>query len=160
MSYAVKVPVEEQWQRTYENDAEARRATLVDKDGLNIDGTNPLPVSLSSQTSDTPYKEYNSLTGTFNTEATIISYTVPANKTLIITGINWGGEADGKFVLYIDTSEILVFRNSAANRTQFLTIGDNNFTATTGQTVELKVTNCSHRQNSATYEATLIGGLA
>ena len=160
MTYDNKIPTEEQWQTTYENSAKARRTTLVDNGGDNITSLNPLPVSPVSQTSDTPYKAYGTLIGTFNTEATIISYTIPTNKTLVITGLNFGGEADGKFILYIDTIPFLVFRNSAANRTQFLTINDNNFVATTGQTVEIKVTNVNYRQNAAKYETTIIGGLA
>jgi len=159
MTYDSKTAVEEQWQTTYENSAEARRSILVNGTGDKISSINPLPVSPIGGTTDTPYHQYGTVLGTYNTEATILSYTVPAGNTFIITGINWGGEADGELVVYIDTVKQLVFRNSAANRTQLLTIGDNNFVATAGQVVDLKVTNVSHRQNAANYEATLIGGV-
>jgi len=159
MSYDNKVAVEEQWQRTYENPASARRVTLVNGTGDKITSMNPLPVSPVGGTTDTPYHQYGTVLATYNVESTILSYTVPAGNTFIITGINWGGEADGELVVYIDTVKQLVFRNSAANRTQLLTIGDNNFVATENQVVDLKVTNVSHRQNAANYEATLIGGI-
>jgi len=160
MTYDSKISVEEQWQTTYQNSAEARRVTLLDSGGDFINSLNPLPVNITTTSSDTAYHQYGTALVTYNTEATLLTYTVPAGNTLIITGINWGGEADGELVVYIDTVKTLVFRNSAANRTQFLTINDNNFIATTGQTVELKAKNVSHRQNAANFESTIIGGLA
>jgi len=44
MTYDNKKSVEEQWQYTYENVAEARRVTLTDGDGNKISDSNRLPV--------------------------------------------------------------------------------------------------------------------
>lgn len=160
MTWDDKLATQEQHQRTYENAAEARRVTLTDKTGDNIDSTNPLPVSPIGGSTDTSYRQFGTALVTYNIEATLITYTVPSSNKFLLTGINMGGEADGEFVIYVNTVKQLVFRNSAANRTQFLTINDNNFELAGDDVIEVKVTNCNHRQNSANYEATIIGGIA
>ena len=160
MSWDNKLETQEQDQRTYENAAEARRVTITDKTGDNIDATNPLPVNVTSTTPDTAYREYGTALVTYNTETTLITYTVPTANNFILTGINMGGEADGEFIVYVNTVKQMVFRNSAANRTQFLTINDNNFELAGDDILDVKVTNVSHRQNAANFEATIIGGIA
>ena len=88
-----------------------------------------------------------------------MSYTVPSNNTLVITGLVLGGEADGEFVIYINLTPVMRVRNNPAQRTVYLNLSDN-FQAQADDIVDIKVTNCNHRQNSAKYEATLIGGVA
>jgi hypothetical protein len=159
MSWNNKVETQEQDQRTYENLAEARRVTLTDKTGSNIDSTNPLPVNVTSVSPDQAYRQHGTALCTFNTETTLLSYTVPNNKKFILTGLNFGGEADGEFTLYVNLDRQLIFRNSAANKTQFLTINDNNFELQSNDIIDIKVTNVSHRQNAANFETTIIGGI-
>ncbi len=139
------------------------KSALFDSTGTDAVGVTNNRLDVNATVSpgglDTPFHEHGSLTGTFNVEATIITHTVAGGKTFIITGLNFVGEADGEFIVYIDTVKVLVVRNSAANRSVYLTVGDDNLVATTGQTIEIKVTNISHRENSAIFESTLIGGI-
>ena len=158
MSYDNKVAVEEQWQYTYENPALARRVIGVDGSGSPWGAVNPMPVNISSITPDTPLRQYGTaLAVAYSVETTLITYTVPLNTALIISGLNFGGEADGKFIVYVDGTEIMRTYNNPAERSMYLTINDNNLYILQGQVVDIKVTNISHRQNASDYQATLIG---
>ena len=52
MTLSNKFSQEEQAQATYENDATARRVTLIDENGVNISDTNKLPVEATLDASD------------------------------------------------------------------------------------------------------------
>ena len=95
---------------------------------------------------------------TFNTETTLISYTVPATKTFTLSGLNIGGNAVGIFNIYVDLSLIMVVRTSASEQTKFLTM--TNFTLTAGQILDVKCLNSGHKQQSQDYNATIIGGIS
>lgn len=159
MTWDSKVGKQEQDQRTYENNAEARRVTLIDKTGDNVDSSNPLPVTPVGGSADTPYRDKGTALVTFGTEATLISYTVPSANKFVLTGLNVSGEADGDFVVYINSVAEMTIKLSPSERSKYVTINDNNFELAGDDVIEIKVTNVSHRQNAANYNSTMIGGI-
>lgn len=90
-----------------------------------------------------------------STETTIISYTVPADKTFHFVGFVVSGNANALFKLYLDTDPIMASRSSVANLTVNVNYTMPPFKVTEGVTVRIKVT---HQASvSCDFEGTLLG---
>jgi len=149
-------------QRDYDKFVETNKGdtavrTLLAEHDIPI--TDPIPVTVTSATPDTASRKYGTALVTHNTEATLVTYTVPTSNTYVLTGLNIFGEADGEFIIYVNSIVQMTVRNSPSEPSKFLTINDNNFELTGDDILDIKVTNCSNRQNAANYDATIIGGV-
>ena len=89
-----------------------------------------------------------------DSELTIVTYTVPINKILKITGLIIGGNTDGEFKLIKNGTEIMLFRNSAAYRTQPFVL-PMKVKLNYGETIEIICKNVGRQTRQ--FEASLVG---
>ena len=93
----------------------------------------------------------------YDTEATVCSYTVPIGKTFKLSGVIIGGNADGEFSIEVGATRVAFVRNSAASRTDVLHFW-NEISVNSGGVVNVKVKNRSIvKQNTRQFEATING---
>ena len=92
-----------------------------------------------------------------STETTVVTYTVPANKTFYFIGFNVSGNANALFKLYVNGSPVLAGRSSVANLTLNLTYSYSPIKVTEGVTIVLKVTHGA--SVGCDFEGTILGYL-
>lgn len=94
----------------------------------------------------------------YNTETTVVSYTVPTGKTFYLVGFIGSGDINGRFYLYLNGVLKFVLRSTVAS----LNVETNNLiirpTAGEAEVVRLSIT---HFQNGllGTFEGTVLGYL-
>ncbi len=104
MSFADKVPQEEQAQRTFENAADARRTCLTDSVGSKISGSNPLPVTTAGGTPSATAIEFQTVNAVAaSTLTTILSFS--PSVTIRLDGIGGTGELEGEWSFFINSVE-------------------------------------------------------
>ena len=90
-----------------------------------------------------------------STETTVVTYTVPANKTFYFIGFVVSGNANALFKLYVDGVAVLAGRSSVANLTLNLTYSYSPIKVPEGVTIVLKVT---HEVSvGCDFEGTILG---
>jgi len=100
---------------------------------------------------------YGDATVAYDNTITLVSYTVPTGKLFKFNNIIMGGDADGEFYIEVNSTRIALLRNSASERTKFLTLG-NYIELNPGDNVSVKVKNVSWvKRNTKQFEATLNG---
>ena len=100
---------------------------------------------------------YGDANVSYDTETTIVSYTVPVGRTFKFTGAIIGGNADGEFSLEVGATRVALVRNSAAARTDAIQFW-NEIAVNAGGVVNIKVKNRSIvKKNTSQFEATLNG---
>jgi hypothetical protein len=124
-------------------------ATVTVSNTVNV---NTSPVVLANVVN-----EYNEFLCPSNTPTTIVSYTVPSGKTLLIKSVIGWGEADGEFLLYVDGVLKGGGRTSAAERTKNLLYAYGPVVATAGQVVTVKAE--QNELATETMRANLMGEL-
>jgi len=87
----------------------------------------------------------------------ILSYTVPAGKTLSITGVYGWGQADGEFVIKVDSVVVGGGWSSPSFRTLHLDYIAAPIPATSGQVVTVNVT--QYQTSTQDFKANLLGTL-
>lgn len=85
----------------------------------------------------------------------ILSYTVPAGKTLNITGAYGWGQADGEFIIKVDSVVVGGGWSSPSFRTLFLDYSAASIPATAGQVVTVNVT--QYQTSTQDFKANLLG---
>jgi hypothetical protein len=87
----------------------------------------------------------------------ILSYTVPAGKTLSITGVYGWGQCDGEFIIQVEGTTVGGGWSSPAFRTLPLDYSSAPIQATTGQIVTVNVT--QYQVSTQDFKANLLGTL-
>jgi hypothetical protein len=87
----------------------------------------------------------------------ILSYTVPAGKTLSITGVYGWGQADGEFAIKVDSVVVGGGWSSPSFRTLHLNYESAPISATAGQVVTVNVT--QYQTSTQDFKANLLGTL-
>jgi len=88
-------------------------------------------------------------------ETTVVSYTVPVDKTFYFIGLNASGNANGIFKLYVESDAILAGRNSVANLNVSLNYSYSPIKVASGDTISIKVL---HQASvSCDFEGTILG---
>jgi hypothetical protein len=131
-----------------------RRIYVADDGGLLVHvGNNPSGIPVF----DSTVNVYSEALVPFNTETTILTYTVPADQRLYITQVHGWGYTNGEFVIYVDGDAKSGGFTSAAEPNY-----DGNFVtapivADAGQIVTITL---SHMNPAAkTMKANLLGGI-
>lgn len=98
--------------------------------------------------------EYDEASIASGAEVTVLTYTVPVNKQVLVFGYGFGGYADGKAKLEIDGAVKFLLRNSGAQRTmgaewQYGILVDE------GVIINIKITN--EGENLKSFEAAFNG---
>lgn len=92
------------------------------------------------------------------TETTVVSYTVPSDKTLVITSFIGTGKAPGRYVLYFDLLPQIGKRTSPIERSTSFNFPDQGqIKVSSGSVVYVKVTH--EEVTSRDFESTIIGYL-
>ena len=90
-----------------------------------------------------------------DTETTIVTYTVPANKTFNFIGFVSSGNANALYKLYVTNDVVLAGRSSVADLTIQMTYAMSPIQVLEGNTILLKVI---HQVNAACdFEGTILG---
>ena len=93
----------------------------------------------------------------YDSEITVVSYTVPIGRTFKFSGAIIGGNADGEFSLEVNSTRVALVRNSVSVRTGTYKFW-NEITVNAGGIVDIKVTNRSIvKKNTSQFEVTLNG---
>ena len=88
-------------------------------------------------------------------ETTVVTYTVPVDKTFYFIGLNASGNANGIFKLYVESDAILAGRNSVANLNISLNYSYSPIKVLAGDTISIKVL---HQVSvSCDFEGTILG---
>jgi len=91
-----------------------------------------------------------------STETTVVSYT-PTSQSFYFTGLVCSGNANARYNLYVNGSQILAGRSSVANLTIQMTYPISPIQVSAGQTIALKVI---HEANvNCDFEGTILGYL-
>lgn len=91
------------------------------------------------------------------TEASIVSYSVPAGKTFYFIGLSASGNTYGTYKLYIDSNPILAGRTSIANLNLDKTFHQSPVSASATSEVSVKVFH--YTPTTCEFEATIFGHL-
>jgi len=93
----------------------------------------------------------------YNTETTVVSYTVPAGHTVYVNGLRGSGDTCGEFYVKIDGSTIGYGRTTASTPTCASDYLQAPKAAMAGQTITIT---CITYENAATHtmRASLLGG--
>jgi len=100
---------------------------------------------------------YNEILVPYNTETTIISYTVPTSHTVYITGFNGSGDTVGEFYVKIAGTTVSYSRSSASNPSCSEDYFEAPITAAPGQTITIS-TITYENASTHTMRATLKAG--
>lgn len=93
----------------------------------------------------------------FSVETPILTYTVPATKTLNVTKVIAWGDWDGEYLIRVDSVLRGGGRTSVADRTLELPYDTGPIIATSGQVVTVTITH--YNPTTKHYRANLLGGL-
>lgn len=93
-----------------------------------------------------------------NSEITIATYTVPANKQLFVTGFYVSGDVNAKYSFFYTTTRIMVLRTSVAKPSEAGLFNVVRPIASAGETVAVKVIH-EVAGIQANFEATILGYL-
>lgn len=147
MSYDDKVAVEEQWQRTYENSAEARRAVLVNDDGdittstvvgssqaIDVNVVKSVVAPGATAVTSIEFQEVSSVPT--STETTVLTFT-NTGTDMYLDHIGGTGSARSEWFVYINTVKKMKRRISVA--TPYIEIPMYNFKLANGDVIDIKV---------------------
>jgi hypothetical protein len=124
---------------------------------LNVTGTFvEVPSGLPAYTSR--FDDYAEVLVPYNTETTIVSYTVPVGHTGYVIGFVGSGDTVGEFYVRVDGTKVGYGRSSASDPTCPISYADAPIPASPGQIITVSVITY---ENAATHtmRANLIGGL-
>jgi PKD repeat protein len=88
-------------------------------------------------------------------ETTIVTYTVPVDKTFYFIGLNASGNANGLYKLYVDGTSTLAGRTSVANLTLSINYAYSPVKVEAGDTIAIKVTH--YASVACEFEGTILG---
>jgi len=128
--------------------AATQRVVLAsDQPVVSVEETTSLPINI--------YAEVGSIAS--ETETTVVTYAVPAGKTLNIQGFLGTGTSTGRFRLFLDAVVEGILRTSTAERSTSVDYGRGVIQATTGTTVTIK----AYHEETAnqTFQGNLFGYL-
>lgn len=89
------------------------------------------------------------------TETTVVSYTVPVDKTFYFIGLNASGNANALFKVYVDGNSTLAGRTSVANLTLSINYSYSPIKVNAGNTIAIKATH--YASVNCNFEGTILG---
>lgn len=125
----------------------------------NVVVTNPIQLDDILPAGATRVTEYGSVTLVpYNTETTVVSYTVPVGQTFYITNIVGTGDAPqgARYTCYVNLTQFAGARSSLAEPTITIKAPYGERTATAGQTILVRVTHY-YSAGTGDFEATIFG---